>query len=158
MFYSQINKHLLLLLLASLLAPSLVNAAVSAAPVIPNQYVLQGGRLHISYSTTGLDGQPHFSYQNGNQALNFRGDEIRTVGTEAGTLVTVTTQMTIDSGSTTLSVLIPRVNLDATQEAPIHTQAIVARHKFSLPSLFSIGQIDTYNFKGLSGTASLVDF
>lgn len=33
-------------------------------PIIyPNLYELSARNLHITYSTTGVDGQPHFSYQ-----------------------------------------------------------------------------------------------
>src|SRR5262249_4278839 len=58
--------------------------------VHPNLYQLQGKHLHVSYSTSGFDGRPHFTYQDAHQNLNFAGDDIRTVQTEIGTLVTVT--------------------------------------------------------------------
>ena len=29
----------------------------------PNHYDLSGKRLHVVYSTAGIDGKPHFSYQ-----------------------------------------------------------------------------------------------
>ncbi|MDD5034484.1 MAG: hypothetical protein PHE55_06965 [Methylococcaceae bacterium] len=158
MFYSLSKKSLMLFLPALLLNSSLATAA-SFRTSAPNQFELQGGNVHVTYSTTGFDGKPHFSYQDSKQTLNFSGDQIRTVGTEVGTLVSVTTLMTIDSGSTTFTVLIPRINLDATLQAPIRTEGISTRHKFSvIPGLFKADQIDTYNFTILKGTASLVDF
>ncbi|QWF71874.1 hypothetical protein KEF85_05280 [Methylomonas paludis] len=124
----------------------------------PNQYVLHNGKLHVTYSTTGIDGKPHFNYQDGQNTLNFSGDEIRAVGTEIGTLVTVTTGITVDTGSTSFTVLIPRINLDSTLEASIRTQAITTQHKFSVIPELNRGQLDTYKYIGLLGTASFVNF
>jgi hypothetical protein len=148
-----------LILVVSLFVTSLsVASALPFTTPPPNLYDLQGNGLHISYSTTGFDGKPHFSYQNGAQVLNFSGDQIRTVGTEVGTLVSVTTLMTIDSGSTTFTVLIPRVNLDSTLQAAVKTEGITTKHKFSLIPDLMRGQLDTYKFTLLSGTASFVNF
>ena len=66
----------------------------------PNLYQLSGKHLNITYSTSGIDGKPHFSYQDLQQTLNFTGDQIRSVETEIGTLVTVTIRMTVDTGGT----------------------------------------------------------
>ena len=64
--------------------------------VTPNLYQLQGKNLHVTYSTSGIDGRAHFSYQDTHQSLSFRGDEIRTQETEIGTLVSVTLRRTGD--------------------------------------------------------------
>lgn len=138
----------------------LLTAALAHAAnyTTPNLYQLQGGSLTITYSTSGFDGQPHFSYQNGKQVLNFSGDQIRTVGTEVGTLVSVTVLRTIDSGSTTFTVLIPRVNLDSTLSAAIKTEGISTQHKFSMIPSLNLGQTDVYKFTALSGKASFVYF
>jgi hypothetical protein len=89
----------------------------------PNLYVLHGPQLHITYATTGIDGQPHFTYQDLQRALHFTGDEIRTAELEIGTLVTVTIQLTVDAGSTSFSLLVPHVNLDQSAHAAIATEA-----------------------------------
>ncbi|MBD9355189.1 hypothetical protein IE877_04740 [Methylomonas sp. EbA] len=125
---------------------------------LPNQYVLHGGNLKVTYSTTGFDGKPHFTYQDGTHTLNFSGDQIRTVGTEDGTLVSVTILMTVDTGSTSFTVLIPHINLDSTLEASIQTQGISTRHKFSIIPDLNRGQLDTYKFTKLVGNASVVNF
>ena len=31
--------------------------------VEPNNFELSGNDIHITYSTSGIDGKPHFSYQ-----------------------------------------------------------------------------------------------
>ncbi|TAN67821.1 MAG: hypothetical protein EPN17_10635 [Methylobacter sp.] len=137
-------------------SPLTVSAASDQAA---NLYDLQGKDLHISYSTTGIDGKPHFTYQHGKKILNFSGDQIRTVGTEIGTLVTVTIVNTVDTGSTSFSLLIPAVNLDqTTREAPIKTEGITTIHKFSVIPAFNSGQTDNYKFSNLTGTAKAVVF
>jgi hypothetical protein len=96
-----------------------------AAPFVsPNLFQLSGNTVHISYSTTGIDGKPHFHYQDSQHNLSFTGDEIRQVECDLGALVSVTIQRTIDSGSTSFSVLIPRINLDNRETGHIRTQGI----------------------------------
>jgi hypothetical protein len=122
----------------------------------PNQYDLSGKHLHVTYSTTGTDGKPHFSYQDLQQTLSFTGDEIRSVETEIGTLVSVTIRMTVDTGGTTFSVLLPHVNIPGEQSVPIQTFGITTLHKFSIVPVS--GQRDFYTTTRLNGTASRVFF
>src|SRR3954471_17936592 len=98
-------------------------AQPQAALVAANMFSLAGGGLHVSYSTTGIDGKPHFSYQDSLRTLSFRGDEIRVAEVvDLGTVVSVTIARTIDSGSTTFSLLVPRVNLSpASNTVPVRT-------------------------------------
>lgn len=126
----------------------------------PNLYDLKNGTLQISYSTSGIDGRPHFSYKKGKTQLNFSGDEIRTATTDLGTVVSVTTTMTVDTGSTSFSVLIPKINLDSTVGSTIKvsTQGIETKHKFSMIPSFNKGQMDTYKVTSLTGKASFVLF
>jgi hypothetical protein len=124
----------------------------------PNIYQLTGPHLSITYSTTSIDGQPHLSYQDAHQTLNFRGEQIRAVSTEIGTLVTVNIRMTVDTGSTSFSVLLPRVSLDNTRQAPVRTEGITTIHRRSPIPAFNHGQLDTYTVVSLSGTARNVVF
>jgi hypothetical protein len=150
-------KSLVLVISVFLTSASLAIADPFTTPP-PNQYELHGGSLKIIYSTSGIDGKPHFNYQDGTQTLNFSGDQIRAVGTEAGTLVSVTTLMSIDTGSTSFTVLIPRINLDSTLQSNIRTEGISTRHKFSMIPDLNRGQLDTYKYTGLIGTANFVNF
>lgn len=122
----------------------------------PNLYQLSGEHLHITYSTSGVDGKPHFSYQDLLQTLSFSGDEILSVKTEIGTLVSVTIRLTVDSGGTTFSVLLPRVNIPGEQSVPIRTVGITTLHRFSI--LPVIGQRDFYTVTPLTGSAARVFF
>ena len=82
--------------------------------VMANMFSLAGGGLHVSCSTSGIDGKPHFTYQDSQRTLSFTGNEIRTaMEADLGTVVSVTIVRTIDAGSTSFSLLVPRVNLPA---------------------------------------------
>lgn len=124
----------------------------------PNLYQLQGRTIHVSYSTSGIDGQPHFTYQDTTQTLSFRGQDIRVVESDLGQVVSVSLRRTIDSGSTSFSVIIPRVGLVDGHPANITTQGITTVHRFSVVPLFMRGQLDTYSYARLVGTASFVVF
>jgi hypothetical protein len=128
-------------------------------PMAPNMYQLTGGHLHVTYSTTSINGKPHFTYEDGNQTLSFTGDQIRQTKTEIGTLVSVTIHMTVDSGSTAFSLLVPTVNLTSlSSPATIHTIGITTAHRFSVVPAANQGQTELYTTTELSGTASVVVF
>ena len=129
---------------------------VSQAAQAPNLYQLSGKHLNITYSTTGVDGKPHFSYQDLQQTLSFTGDQIRGVVTEIGTLVSVTIRMTVDTGGTTFSLLLPRVNIPGEQSVPVETVGITTLHRFSVLPIN--GQRDFYTVTRLQGSASRVFF
>jgi hypothetical protein len=124
----------------------------------PNLFELRGKQLHVTYSTSGIDGKATLTYQDAHQTLSFRGDEIRTVETEIGTLVSVYVSRTVDRGSTTFSILIPTINLDATRVSPVATRGITTIHKFSMIPAFNTGQTEIYSTTLLRGTARAVAF
>jgi len=125
----------------------------------PNLYQLQGGGIHVTYSTTGFDGKPHFTYQDPQGSHNFSGDQINVAQTTIGEIVTVTIRLTVDSGSTSFSVIIPTVNLTTSgQAAHIDTEGITTVHRFSIVPSFNQGQTELYRFTPLSGTAEQVAF
>ncbi len=124
----------------------------------PNLYQLSGGGIHITYSTSGIAGQPHFTYQDALQVKNFTGNQITTLQTSIGMLVTVTIHLTVDSGSTTFSVLLPNVNLPdgLFGSANITAEGITTVHRFSI---FHIqGQTEFYTAVPMQGTAAHVLF
>jgi hypothetical protein len=125
----------------------------------PNLYQVHGKQLFITYSTTSLDGKPRFLYRDPHQTLSFEGDAIRSITSELGTEVTVTIHMTVDTGSTSFTLLVPNVNLGQSDHTPISTIGVTTIHHvfFSNPAL-SLGQTDTYNVSRLAGTASAVVF
>jgi hypothetical protein len=121
-------------------------------------YSLSGRDLHITYATSGEDGKPHLTYQDHTRTLHFSGDEIRVVGTDLGRVVSVSIRRAIDPGSTTFSLLVPRVNLVGEAAIPIRTEGITTMHKFSIAPTSNYGQLDFYTITRLTGFASLVRF
>jgi hypothetical protein len=122
------------------------------ALVQPNLWILQGGGIHIRYSTAG----PNFFYQDPMRTHDFTGQEVRVVQVpDLGTLVSVTIFLTVDSGSSTFTLLLPRVNLPSVpfSSVPVSTEGITTNHHFSLLPAFQHGQQDFYSVTALNGTA-----
>ena len=136
------------------------SAATSLPASVPaNMFSLTGGGLHIGYSTTSIDGKPRMSYQDPMRSLSFQGDEIRKMEGDLGTVVSVTIVRTIDSGSTTFSLLVPNVILPAPfSNVSIYTDGITTHHAFSMIPALNQGQRDFYEVTRLQGTASNVTF
>jgi hypothetical protein len=120
----------------------------------PNTFQLHGGGIHVSYSSTSFGGQPLFSYHDAQQVKNFSGDAIKAVQTDIGMLVTVVIHLTIDSGSTTFSLLLPNVILPASGVADITAEGITTLHRFSIPP--PVGQTEFYTVRTMHGTARFV--
>jgi hypothetical protein len=127
--------------------------------VTPNLFHLSGHHLHVTYATTGIAGQPTLTYQDLHQSKSFHGNEIRTVESDLGMQVSVTLRITPDVGSTTFSLLIPRMRISPTSIAPVHTYGITTVHSmpFAPPQAVQ-GQLDTYSVTSLHGTAQAVVF
>ena len=124
--------------------------------VTPNLFQLSGHHLHVTYSPSGMDGKPSMTYQDTHQSKSFKGDEIRTVECDLGTLVSVTLRLTVDVGSTTLSVLIPRMRISPMSAAAVHTECITTVHNMPFAPQAVQGQLDTYTVTNLHGTAQAV--
>jgi hypothetical protein len=87
---------------------------------------------------------------------HFAGSQIRILNSEIGTVVTVTTQITVDTGSTSFSVLIPAITLTATSDhKTLATEGIVTSHS-GPNSVPSTGVHETYQFIPMTGEASFV--
>jgi hypothetical protein len=126
---------------------------------IPNLYQVHGGGIHVTYSTTGIDGKPHFSYLDAQGTHSFSGDQIKVDKTPIGDLVTVTIRLTPDSGSTTFSLLVPTVNLTGPgHPSPISTEGITTIHLFSIVPILLVGQTEHYHVTTMIGTANQVAF
>jgi hypothetical protein len=126
------------------------------ANVQPNEYVLKGGNITVSYVTNGFQNQPTLAYNDGQQTKSFRGSDIRLLQTEIGSLVSVTTFRAIDTGSTSFSALLPVIELvDRTQTQNFKTAGILTNHK-GPDSFPSTGVRETYELIHMHGTARLV--
>lgn len=125
----------------------------------PNRFVLQSsnGQTKVDYETSSFIGQPTLNLTLGSgPTRHFAGSQIRTLATEIGTLVTVTANITIDTGATSFSVLIPAITLASiTDHEKFASEAVVTTH--SGPNSFPLtGVHEKYQFIPLQGTASFV--
>jgi hypothetical protein len=124
----------------------------------PNLYQVSGDGITVTYSTTSFIGHPTFTYNDGTINKSFTGSEIHVTSVPIlGTLVSVVIRLTVDSGSTSFTLLIPRVNLGSSHSVDITTDGITADHKFSIVGP-PTGQQDFYTAHMLKGKASFVWF
>jgi hypothetical protein len=129
------------------------------APRRPNRFELSGYEdVELTYDTTSIAGQPQLHYRHGDHDVSRSGEEIRSLETEIGTLVTAEVDSVPDSHTLTVSVLLPAINLGE-GDADFETSAIETTSKTSIggPNLVT-GALETYEFLPLSGKASLVSF
>ncbi len=129
------------------------------ANIQPNRYVMQSsdGKTKVDYETSSLIGQPTLNLTQGQGPVrHFTGSQIRTLNTEIGTLLSVTTHMTVDTGSTSVSILIPSISLKTVSEqTSFSTEAIVTAHS-GPNSLPTTGVHETFQFIPLKGEANFV--
>ena len=123
----------------------------------PNLFSVSGGGLTVSLALSGVDGKPHFSYQDAHQSLSFSGDEITLEETALDTLATVTLVRTVDVGDTTFTLLVPRVNLLGAASHVVYTVGITTTHRTTIAGL-GHGQLTTYQVTELCGSAAQVQF
>jgi hypothetical protein len=130
------------------------------ANIQPNQFILQSGdgKTKVDYETSSLVGQPTLNLTQGpgGPIRHFAGSQIRLRNTEIGTLVTVTTQISVDRGSTSFSVLIPAISLTSTSDhQTFATEAIITTH--TGPNSVPItGVHEKYQFVAMKGQANFV--
>lgn len=135
-----------------------------AGPRRPNQYHLHGRGLSVSYYPDGTGpplqdkGRLRMVYQDAVQTLNFYDADIRVIDSspdDVGTVVSVTTVRTVDTGSTTFSLLVPLVALPDDLNGPvsIETIGLTTIHRI-LASAIGHPQREVYTVTGLRGTAS----
>jgi hypothetical protein len=69
----------------------------------------------VLYATSAAGAKPGLQYQSHNYLRDFPPAETRITDTEIGSLVTVTLNGTVDKGSTSFTLLVPRVNVGSRQ-------------------------------------------
>lgn len=123
----------------------------------PNEFELKGEGTYIKYSI--LNGVPQLDYRSQNISQHFSGDQIKTLATDIGTLVTVIISRPpnpdLGGNIVKLSFLLPIINLViGTRETTVQTEAILTTEKtsgFIRTPLF--GQLQSYQTIVLRGTA-----
>jgi len=123
--------------------------------VQPNEYTLTGGNITFTYVKHNFLGLPFVSYSDGAQNKTFYGTAVRVLDTGFGTLVTVTTHMTIDAGGSEFSVLLPYIELEnTTKTQTFSTDGINTHFKGMTPP--PTGVRDTYEFIPMTGIARFI--
>ena len=119
------------------------------ANIQPNRFELQSndGKTKVDYETASFIGQPVLNLSQGPGPIrHFTGSQIRRIDTEIGTLVSVTTQMSVDIGSTSFSILIPAITLTAISEHQAFTTEAIVTHHTGPNSVPTTGVHETYQF------------
>lgn len=124
----------------------------------PNQYDLQGTGITIGYSTSSIAGRPQFTLKKGRQTHSFSGDQIDTLDTRIGTLLTVTLAQVPDKETTTFSLLLPAISLaTSSSKQAFSTIGVTTVHKTSITGSVK-GPRQTYKTVALRGSAQQVAF
>jgi hypothetical protein len=76
-----------------------------------NLFELNDADIQVTYTSSSLDGSPLFSYRDANINCQFNGDEIRSVKTEIGEILTVTLEEILDFRTVTFTVILPAVTV-----------------------------------------------
>jgi hypothetical protein len=124
-----------------------------------NRYELKGHHTEITYEEAAFDGQPHLTYRvfQGPATRTFSGDQIRSQASEIGKQITVTTEAVPDKEETTLTLLLPMVNLVGATEQTFETLVIITTQRSSIagPGLVN-GAVQRYHVVKLEGKAQFV--
>ena len=135
-------------------------ATIGNEPNQPNLFELTGEYARIlTYSTTSIAGPPQFFYRDQQREFSFTGDDIRSLDSEIGMLITVTLEV-IDDHTLTLTLLLPKITtLGPGKESAFSTLAILTTHLTSIGgSPLTEGPLQTYEVMVLEGTAKSVNF
>ena len=95
-------------------------------------------------------------YQDAHRSQSFHSNEVRTVKVDdLGMIVSVTLVESVDTGSTTFSLLVPDVQLpDQLTSVSIRTGGIITVHRVFV-ALIGHPQSETYTVTALDGTAAV---
>jgi hypothetical protein len=125
-------------------------------PLAPNHFELRGRGTSLVFSTTSITGEPLLQYQDACRQVSARGEEIRQVETELGTLVTITLEPDADAGELLFTVLIPRAQLtEVGRELHIETLAFLTRSRFARGPAADV-QLQSSLCMRLKGSATFV--
>jgi hypothetical protein len=137
--------------------PAARASAAIQRPDQANHFELQRGGTSITYDVTSITGKPLLNYNDGTISRSFTGDEIQTVPTTIGTLLTVDVEFIPDAETKAVTVVLPQVNLKDHKPRRFRTVVLFTtiRTSFVGPALVD-GPVQTYTARTFRGVASLV--
>jgi hypothetical protein len=118
-------------------------------------FVLKGRGLEVTYYTGAGGGVSHLSLTGEHGDRTFSGAEIRIERNQLGTLVSVYLSVIADGDSTTLTLVLPAVNLPASGKVNVGALAIYTTHRNTLagPGILD-GALELYKAVTLKGRAA----
>ncbi len=122
----------------------------------PNLFELSNGEMQVTYASTSVSGQAQLNYHTHTNVLTFQAQDIRVENSELGTLVTVSTFKTVDTGYSSLTLLLPHINLAGSGQQNFSTIAVLTRHLFGV--LPHAGAQELYSVQHVHGVARFVEF
>ncbi len=123
-----------------------------------NLFELSGDDIRITYSSSSFAGSPLFSYRDGSINRQFRAEEIRSVETEIGKLLTVTIEQIPDLRTVTFTLVLPAVTV-LPGSAGTHIQVPgIKTVTYTTIAGPVVGQEKIYSEVNLRGTAQAVAF
>jgi hypothetical protein len=126
--------------------------------VEPTLFELQGyDGSRIVYTTTSVSGAPTFAYSGPLGDRSFTGEEIDRLDTDLGKEVTVVFERIADGDTTTVTLLVPPVEMGEQGTVDVETYAVVTTQAGGLPGP-AAGQQYRYAVTAYSGPASAADF
>ena len=136
-------------------------AEAAGAPLPPNQYHLLGDGIRIAYYPDGgagpikINGPTVLEYEDDEQLREFGPDEVRVVASaDLGTYVSATLTTARDVGSTTATLLLPKVMLGPEESTAVNTKLITTCHNSGVGAP-DARQRDHYTVTALTGEASI---
>ena len=124
----------------------------------PNLFTLHSRRgLQVTLATSSFAGRPQLSFFDGTEALQFEGDDITFEDTVLGRLASVVLSSTADLGSTTFTLVVPRVNLAGAGSHAVATVGLIGIHRTTIAGL-GHGQLTSVRTIRLRGNADQVQF
>ena len=121
-----------------------------------NLFELSDDDIRVTYSSSGFAGLPLFSYRDDSINRQFTGEEIRSVETEIGKLLTVTIEQIPDLRTVTFTLVLPAVTV-MSRSAGTHIQVPgIKTATYTTIAGPALGPEKTYSSVNLRGTAQVV--
>ena len=121
-----------------------------------NRFELSGDDIHITYMSSSIAGPPLFSYRDDSINRQFSGEEIRSIETDIGELLTVTLEQILDLRTVTCTLILPVVNvMPGSTGTHIQVPGIKTTTHTSIAGTV-LGPQKTYSCVNLKGMAQVV--
>lgn len=118
-----------------------------------NNFVLTGHQVEVDYTIGMTPGLPALTYKDGSKVVNFKNDEVTTIETALGLLVSVPLVRTIDVGGERFGFFLPQLDVATGQTVEFTSSGIYER--FSGPDSVPHGA-PSWHCVELKGTAQSV--